>query len=449
MKTALALLLSAYALCAATYTEGDFGFDAEAADNWAALKALETHFASGGDGDTVTFTNGVYTIISTGTPMIGLTNRSNVTIDGPGATFKEVSATSWRYLWHLRSCTNMVFNLNFEGRQWGDSSSDFQTNSFTALYLQDSNSNVRIATAAQQVYDVVRIGNYNAGSGSSFGGNTNIHVVTTNLNSRYGVAAYLTSGLYVTNKSEGTVAADWAAHRAVYLAGVTNATIYTQSKNLNVSESGTMLMTTIGYGGQHFGCEGINLFAEDLGSDKTTSARNFVILSSQQSNAGSWETAAVTNRNINIDLTLEHPAFNVANRYAVLIMAHNRSGYTGDVRFENVTISGTYDRSDLSGVNTNPSIYVWSRPWLMGGTMSIERFYETQKPGQTLNTLLVDGSTPVTITSCSSPTIASGWYSLATPSVQTLTYSGECDFVPPTGTRATIGGRAVLQGRIR
>jgi len=446
IKRFLATLCACGSLAAATYTEGDFGFDAEAADNWAAMKALEAHFAAGGDGDTITFTNGIYNIISLGNPFVAISGRSDFTIDAPGAWFREVtwhgSRDPKRHVFRLTSCTNVSLTANFEGRQYGVE----VTNSISGVRLVNFNTNITVKGLGSNLWDFIRIGDYNGGVSTVTKPQYNITVATTNWNCEYGVIAYLANDLIVTNRSEGLAVGGFSLGRATYLQAITNATIVSRSKN-SAKTSHVNLLTTGGYGGDHFGCENVTIYATDEGStyhDAGTVNQILTGTATQRDvNQGIWDSKPVTHRNIAFHIDAFSSGTVWTNRRFMSFGTLNMPELNH--RLENIRISGSVNVGAASHANNQFTIEF---PSLATGLkyvdLALENFTCNRTYGHSVR--LRAPNAEGIITSCSSSIYSVYLYD---PNKQSYIDLGACtDEAPATVNIGALGSYAYQPGSI-
>jgi hypothetical protein len=447
MKRLLLILACACHLQAATYTESHFGFDASAADNWDALKSLEAHFASGGDGDTITFAPGIYNIISQSSPMATITGRSNWSLIGTDAVLQSTNTSTARWMFQLVSCTNATINLNFQGGRVTTAKVDM-----SPIFLPRFNNTIYLSGVASNCFRHITVGMYDSGTGpnQNYIGNTNIHAAVTNFHTHYGVVAYRVHGLYFTNRSHGPLLG-----RAFYSAANTNVVGDSGARDSFYTDS-IHLMTTLGYDGVHYGNDGITLKVKELGSTSTASGP-FAGVTTQSDSGLGWDWLPVTNRNISIDFDVvaTPDGFGLNNRLLFSLYSWSDPDQPGGpMAHENIVISGTFDRSHPDNNNIGAAVQAvgWKNTsfheYLSHVQLDLRNFHDLVAPGQDPVTIYTrhDRPVPATITACSS-TINK--VSLGHPSVQTYTDLGDCEAPPPsTLIVVALGDNAYQTGTV-
>lgn len=421
----LTLLVASLPVVAASYVEGDFGFDAAAADNAAAWASLTSHFASGGDGDTVTFTNGVYkTVMSSGSALT-VTNRDNWTISAPGAVFQDTTTVNYgRAFFKLYSCSNVTLSFKARGAMYGDET----TNAVTGAWFVASNQNCNVSVISTQLYYVVKAGEYDnrLSGGELYTGNEGINVIGTNYDSRYGIAYYLTSDSTVSNYSIGSAAAGYAAHRSVYLAGCTNITATSWAQDMNIQHSFN-LITTAPHPGGHAPSKDITLTATDLG---TTYYQPFQRLAVIQTQSSLWQDTNTVQTNFTLNLFATSSGATWSNRVLCAFNGYpSGSGVQAEHKILGVTISGIYNRTNDATVSPLPAIFEEAYSTnLHTLQVNLENFHDLAVGSPDTIQIYGGGAGPITntiatFTACSSTV---NGVSLPNPLIQTFTYLGTC-----------------------
>jgi len=440
---------------AATYTEGDFGFDAEAADNFAALEAMAAGLA---DGDTVTFTNGVYslTIVTNATSDryyrggAILDGLSNVTIDAPGATFH---ADTWdvhfsdkhRSIFLLKSCTNVTLRLKLSGEQTGNVTQYAPI----GVNVWSNCANISVSCIATGLHSSVRIG-----GATSIGAqvhNTNISVVSTNYDTMYGIEVRSSSDSTVTNYSVGTSGRGYALHRALYIAGATNITAHSWARDANVSD-GVHLVTSQRNGESiHGGSSNVTLTATDLGTTYYPSrSRKFAKVGIVTSGVSSTPT---THSDITFNLSVVSDGSLWPSNH---LFALGSVGTTPAHTFERITISGTWDRLADTG-NAMAAVWLGDSTNVTAGIAGVSvllRDFTDNSAGGGQSVLTYIPDVPITIEACN--TTLGSTIILASSENHTFTDLGSCesDYDPPPvpelpGASATLRGEVAIQGQAR
>jgi len=336
-------------LPAATLTATYFGFDTNAADNYSAMQRLG-NYASTNRSVSVAFAPGRYMITMSSARMAAclIAGATNVLIDAPAAEFFSTNLNTEGYcVFAFISCTNVTLNARFRGlHSSGDSSRD----GLTSVLLLASNNTARLNVTTLRMFDGVRIGGLEDPAFVSrpvYEGNRNITVTATNVDTYYGVPAYLADGLTITNVSVGTSSNGFCAHRSVYLIGCTNALAYSYSRDLNVPDGCNIIGTTPAVvPPYHFGSSNITLYATDLGSTNNALYQSLVKLQVVTSSVTNISTGI---KRIRIHVTAPSTATVRTNSFTVDI---GSLGSQAAHRYEDITISGTVARGPFSTAPT-------------------------------------------------------------------------------------------------
>ncbi len=406
-----------------------FGFSTNAANNFTAMRALES-YANGNGTLEVVFQPGTYIVnlpTSAATGYRGLqqgacmlSNVTDLTIDATRAEFYCANMNGYgQSIFNLRSCSNVTINAHFRGEHRGET-----RDSVKAVYLVNSNSAVNLNLRTTRMYEAVRIGDWEEGAGVPlYEGNRDITVIATNLDTFYGVAVNLANNVTITNESVGTIANNFGAHRSVYIAGSSNITAYSWCRDLNVHD-GCNLITTApaAIPPYHYGGSNITLYATDMGTTNWITSQSLAKLGVVSSSVSATN---ITHQRIHIIVDAPSTATIRTNNYTVAI---HSLGTNAAHTFTNITVSGKVERGPS---NTKPTIYVDSSlVGLSSLQLSLDRFYDA--PAPTRYTVSCNSAIPVVaITAIDS--VVNGVY-LAAPAKQTFQNLGQ-RLPAPTGLR--------------
>jgi hypothetical protein len=405
----------------ATLDASYFGFSTNAANNFQAMRALEAYVNTKA-GVAVTFQPGTYVVSLPGSADPGyrgmqqaacmLTGVSGATIDAASAEFYCTNLDSEQAIFQFRSCTNIILNAQFRGEH-----QPVPTSGVKSVHLVSSNSAVNINIRTTKMYDGVRIGNYEDPSviaTPTYDGNGNITVVATNLDTYYGVAAYLARDLNITCQSVGTSANGFGAYRCVYLNGCSNVMAYSYCRDLavpdgcNIIGSGPSALSPY-----HFGASNVTMYAMDLGSTNNVLYQSLVKLGVVTSSVSATN---ITLQNIRIIVNAPSTSTIRPNLYTVAIGSLG----TGAAHvYTNITISGTVGRGPS---NRSPAIKVESTlAGLAVLQLALDGFYDPSAPTQ--DTVMVASSLPRAIITAVDSTV--NRVDLANPANQTFNNLGK------------------------
>lgn len=424
--------LFCFPLVAAPLDHSYFGFDTNSADNYTAFRNLEAYANSNGTVSVSFSTNGTYKV-TLPTPGRGLqqgacqfSNVVGATIDAPGAEFycTNMNGAGQAIFWLLR-CTNTTISANLRGDHTADGSG------VKGVWLVASNDNITLNLGTRQVYDGVRIGDWNDGPPALYTGNRDITIISTNVDTRYGVAAYLADTLNINCEAEGTAAADWGLRRCVYITGSSNVTAISRSKNAAVPDGVNVVSSAPGpYEPYHFGCSNVTFYCTDLGTTNDVSDSQKLFIMAIVSSHG-YTNVSVSHDAIYASLTVPETAVGFTNNYTVGIqallsdtaqhtynltlagnVAHamdnpkatilvNTYAYTKDLKTLNLTLEGFHDEDGSWDtvwiLNTNTvfnghgynSTYstngTYGGFWLMGSNQVSQLFTDHGNPYRRVN----------------------------------------------------------------
>ena len=451
MRYLFPLLLLCGSLNAAVYDLSDFGFVAGGDDNWAAMQDIQATLV---DGDSIVdATEGTYHIVMAANPACTLGGLSGITIDTPNATFYTASEESTWDMWRLVQCTNVFIRLKTAGVMAGD----VTTYGINGIHLYGTNDTVEVQTISERMHRSVMVGGWELGANLFFG-NTNITITSTNTDCRYGVDLRITDGFVVTNDSQGTLANDWAFHRAVYVAGCTNGTVRSWAKDSNVTDS-YHIVTSNPAGDHHAGSSNITYYATDSGTTMWTPAyksRKLAHVGIVSEHPFVTETVSMSDISFILNATTTATLFPSNHLFAVQSV-----GYGARHVFERIKVGGAWDRADGDDNHYfGKSVAIWVGPhnstvgslthYSAYGSVDIalEDFSDNADSGGISLNITVDDC-PVTITGCD--TTLTGSQLISFPLIQTYTDLGDCEDPdpepePPTPDPPAAGDKAAYDG---
>lgn len=416
---------------AATFDASYFGFSTNAANNFTAMRALESYANSNGT-VAVVFQPGTY-IVSL--PISGellyrgvqrgaceFTRVTGVSIDAANAEFYTTNLnSSEQSIFRFKSCTNITVNAQFRGLHIG------MGTGIKSVHLVSSNTAATLNIKSTRMWDGVRIGDYaDPLAAPTYEGNNNITVIATNTDTYYGVVANLAKDLNIMCESIGTSVSGFGAHRSVYIAGCTNVVVRSYFLNLNVPD-GCNLITSApsGLSPHHFGSSNVTLYATDIGSTNNVKFQSVAKLGVVTSSVSATN---IVHKHIQIQVNAPSTATVRTNNYTIAIGSLG----TGAAHvFEDITLSGTVQRGPS---NTQPTIYIESN--LVGLSrlqLALNRFYDAINPTQ--YTISCDNTSPaVDIAAIDSDV---NLVYLAAPARQTFQILSQRP-PPPTGLQVLI-----------
>ena len=340
-----------------------FGFDANAANNYNAMRAMEDYANSNGS-IAVRFRPGTYTVQlpASGEPgyrgggqgACSMANVNGVTIDASQAVFytpsggditKDITEQS---LFLFNGCNDINIKANFKGVHQGHTHLGIK-----GIYLKSNNSNADLTITSERMFDGIRVGNWEDPaqvSGPIYEGNHDITIDIKSVDTYYTAALYLTNNATITSEAKGTAEGNYGAYRAVYLNGCTNVNATSKTMDMNVSDGVNIIGSAPQWSlPQHVGCSNITMNATDMGTTHYVQYQSLVKLNVVTS---SVIDTSIIHKNININVDIKETDTIWTNNRAVAIGA---IGEGASHRYEDVTISGTVDRQTA---NTSSAISV-------------------------------------------------------------------------------------------
>jgi hypothetical protein len=351
----------------------------------------------------------------------------------------------------LVSCTNVTIRLKTSGVQDGN---DYDTYSAKGIWLWGTNNGINISTVSTGTWFSVGVGGWWASGTDYWLGNTNITISSTNYNCRYGVDLRMTHGATVTNQSIGDATHNYASHRAVYVAGSTNVTAYSWSKDLNAQDADHYVTSNPSSVG-NAGSSNVWLSATDLGSTYLPNAgRCLAKVGTVYSTLSAYKTTMS-------DITLDVHIVSDATKWNKNLLHATRIGSAAGVGaghvFEGIKITGDWNRTASTALGDAAICYAFDNPDAIAAIASLELSLEEFTDSAPANgyTIIKAGGVSTTITACGG--------SLPRPNSlganTTYAYTAECPeeveppivsppvVEPPPSTGETVlGGSAILGG---
>jgi len=448
MKYLLSLLIALPLLSQTIFDESDFGFDADAADNWTAMKALETYANAATAPFTVNFAAGIYTNVwvGTSTHACDLDGVVGMTINGPEATLFTEHHNQNATFFRFQNSSNITLRLNFRGETIYNSGEVQLNPSVKSIFLTRSNVNFDVDASFTRVYDGLRFGQYvtSRTSPTYYLGNSNIVFKARSTNTHYTFIAYLGQNMDIDVYAEGTAEANWAAHRGVYLSGSSNARVSVIGKNIRWVHA--ILTTTASQlPPYHIGNTNITIYAKDTGTTQGPGSGRTLVAFSVVEN-GEVDIPTVTKGvDIIVDVVQTDSVFRSHN-----VIYWNARG-TGAHRWEDVALSGLFYRP-LTANRDFAAVHVALRSGANIGYIGadFDGFHDVgPTTGNAPRTIEVSTTVPTVVMRKRNSTI--GNVVFADPAKQTLTDwpddPGDPD--PTPGVRIRLQGPAALEGRIR
>jgi len=382
-----------------------FGFDPAAANNFAAMQAMAT-YANTQKTIKVRFLPGTYTITLPETSGNGyaagslsacpMANVTGVWIDASQATLFVTNDTTRtdNSLFRFDGCSNLDINANFLGAHTGLTGSGVK-----GLYLKSNNTHAKLTFTAKQMFDGVRIGNWEDPAVAPtpvFEGNQDITVNCTTTDTYYSVAAFLTDTMTITSHAIGTQAGKYGAHRAVYLDGCSNVTATSDTCDLAVGDGvniiGTAPMAVAPF---HAGSSNISLTCNDLGTTHYVASQCLVKMNVVTS---STEDVPTITDNIQMDVHV-NPSGTVWTANRVFAAGSVSVDQLPHHRFTNISLSGTVDRDASYVATMSPTIHVENiTVGMLSFDLTLKNFHDLYTPAATKPISIYVGSAQPAVT---------------------------------------------------
>lgn len=341
-------LLLATAACAAPLDHSYFGFDDQGSgvENFTAFRNLEAYANSNGSASVVFSTNGTYAMTLPKSDEDGyrglqqgacmLSNVTGFIVDAPGATFFCTNQNGYgQSVFQLKSCTNIDINARFMGVAPSSAS-------IASIHLWSSNSYATCRLHATLMHDGVRVGQWDDPTNSAssiYLGNQQITIYGTNVDSEYGVAAYLTDGMTINYRSEGTEANGWGSSRCAYLTGCSNVVAHSWTKNMHVADGCNIIGSApCADPPYHYGCSNVVLYAVDTGTTNYVASQSLAKINIVSSSAA---TTNIVHEAIHIDVTVPASATGFTNNS---VLDFGCLGAGASHVYSNITLSGAIVR---------------------------------------------------------------------------------------------------------